>query len=193
MKEKVMQISSNIGSTNTSLGYEQGITKNSQSGMNLYTEKISAGDAKELRSQIVQSSNEYMFNSASIQSGFLSTNNQFTQDYNDFQSFLDDIGYEGNSIADLSKEEATELVSEDGFFGVTQTSERIANFVINGAGGDESLLRAGRQGMLEGFKMAEEMWGSELPEISQQTMQKATEMVDLAMNDLGFSILNKEV
>ena len=188
-----MQISSNIGSTNSSLGYEQGIGKNSKSGMNLYTEKVSAGDAKDLKSQIVQSSNEYMFNSASIQSSFLSTNNQFTQDYNDFQTFLDDIGYEGNSIADLSKKEASELVSEDGFFGVSQTSERIANFVINGAGGDESLLRAGREGMLEGFKMAEEMWGSELPEISQQTMQKATEIVDLAMNDLGFSILNQEV
>ena len=46
--------------------------------------------------------------------------------------------------------------------------------------------------MLQGFKMAEDMWGGELPEISQITMQKATEMVDKAMYDLGFSIINKE-
>ena len=47
--------------------------------------------------------------------------------------------------------------------------------------------------MIQGFKEAEEMWGGELPEISQKTMQKAIEMVDKAMYDLGFSILDKEV
>ena len=43
------------------------------------------------------------------------------------------------------------------------------------------------------WEEAEEMWGGELPEISQQTMAKAIEMVDKAMYDLGFSILNQEV
>ena len=53
-------------------------------------------------------------------------------------------------------------------------------------------MRAGREGMLLGFSQAEEMWGGELPEISQQTMKAAIEMVDKAMHDLGFSILNQE-
>ncbi len=65
--------------------------------------------------------------------------------------------------------------------------------MINGAGGDEDKLRAGREGMLKGFKEAEAMWGGELPEISQKTMQASLEMVDKAMYDLGFSILNEEV
>ena len=134
-----------------------------------------------------------MFNSTSIQAKITSTQDQFTKDYEDFQSFLSGIGYDGGAIAELSQEEATELVSEDGFFGITQTSERIANFVINGAGGNESTMRAGREGMLLGFAQAEEMWGGELPEISQKTMQAAIEMLDKAMYDLGFSILNTEV
>ena len=49
---------------------------------------------------------------------------------------LSDIGYNGKPIAELSQDEAAELVSEDGFFGIAKTSERIANFVINGAGDD---------------------------------------------------------
>ena len=55
------------------------------------------------------------------------------------------------------------------------------------------MLRAGREGMLRGFAEAEQMWGGKLPEISQQTMAKAIEMVDMAMSELGFSIINQEV
>ena len=63
----------------------------------------------------------------------------FEVQYQEFQEFLEGIEYEGPAIASLSQEEAAELVSEDGFFGVKQTSIRIAEFVIAGAGGDEEL------------------------------------------------------
>jgi len=157
-----------------------------------FTEKISKEEANELREQISKNAQEMMLSSTTIQSSLVVKKDDFASLYEDFQSFLGDIGYEGKPIAELSQEEASELVSEDGFFGVTQTSERIANFVINGAGGDENLMRAGREGMLQGFKEAEKMWGGELPEISQTTMAKSIEMVDKAMYDLGFSIINKE-
>jgi hypothetical protein len=159
---------------------------------NLYTEKLSVEEAKGLREQVVKNANAFTFQSTSIQGNLLKLDDNFTKAYDEFKSFLNDIGYGGKPIAELSKDEAAKLVSEDGIFGVKQTSQRIADFVINGAGGDESRLRAGREGMLQGFKDAEKMWGGKLPEISQITMQKATQMVDMAMNDLGFSILNKE-
>jgi len=157
-----------------------------------FTEKISKEDAMELRAQIRDNANAIMFNSASVQSTLLGKEDQFAKDYKSFQSFLSGIGYEGKPIAELSQGEAAELVSEDGLFGIKQTSERIANFVINGSGGDEDRMRAGREGMLQGFKDAEAMWGGELPEISQKTMQAAIEMVDQAMHELGFSILDQE-
>jgi hypothetical protein len=158
----------------------------------LYTEKLSVDEAKELKEQIVQNANAFTFQATSVQSNLLKLNDKFTKAYDEFQSFLKDVGYGGKPIAELSKDEAAALVSEDGIFGIKQTSQRIADFVINGAGGDEGKIRAGREGMLLGFKQAEEMWGGKLPEISQITMQKATEIVDMAMNDLGFSIFNKE-
>ncbi len=158
-----------------------------------FTEKISKEEASELRKQISENANEMMFNSTAIQSANVSAQEQFKIDYEDFQSFLSGVGYEGKPIAELSQSEAAELVSEDGLFGIKQTSERIANFVINGSGGDEDRMRAGREGMLLGFQQAEEMWGGELPEISQKTMQAAIEMVDKAMHEAGYSILNQEV
>ena len=158
-----------------------------------FTQKISKGEAEELRAQIRDNANEMMFKSTSIQTNTVSLEDKFTQAYQEFQSFLFEVGYEGKPIAELSQDEAAELTSENGLFGIKQTSERIANFVIKGAAGDEDRLRAGREGMLLGFAQAEEMWGGKLPEISQQTMQASIEMVDKAMYGAGYSILNQEV
>jgi len=180
-----MEISSNMPNINASQN-SAGIKTN-------FTEKITAGEASELREQITHNANAMMFKSTTIQSNLAHKQDDFASQYEDFQSFLSGIGYEGKPIAELSQSEAAELVSEDGLFGIKQTSERIANFVINGSGGDEDRMRAGREGMLQGFKDAEAMWGGELPEISQKTMQAALEMVDKAMHEAGFSILNEEV
>jgi len=179
-----MQISSNIASTNAAT--------NSNTVKTNFTEKLSKEEASEIRAQITENANAFALKSANIQGHLVSKEVDFAEAYKDFQSFLGDIGYEGKPIAELSQDEAAALVADDGIFGISQTSERIANFVIAGAGGDEDRLRAGREGMLQGFKDAERMWGGELPEISQKTMQAALEMVDKEMHSLGYSILNQE-
>lgn len=178
-----MEISSNMGVMNQ--------TQNSSAIKSLYTEKLTKDEVKEIRAQLQENINKFAFDSMSFQSEV--TGKDIAQlQYEDFQGFLADIGYEGKPIAELSQDEAAALVAEDGIFGVKQTSERIANFVINGANGDEDRMRAGREGMLLGFKQAEEMWGDKLPEISQKTMQAAIEMVDKAMAEQGFSIIDTE-
>lgn len=158
-----------------------------------FTEKLSKEEALEIRAQISENAKAIMFDSTSIQSNISTQNNDSTDIYNQFQGFLQDIGYSGKPIAELTQGEAAALVSEDGIFGITQTSDRIADFVINGSGGDEDMLRAGREGMIQGFKEAEAMWGGELPEISQKTMQAAIEKVDKVMMNFGFSIVDQEV
>lgn len=172
-------------------------TTNAASQKNNFTQKISQDEAVELKAQIEQNSNNYVLESLKAQNiatGKKATSeSDFTKDYQDFQAFLKDVGYTGKPIAELSKEEASALVADDGIFGIERTAKRIAEFVINGSGGDEAKMRAGREGMLRGFAMAEEMWGGKLPEISQTTMKNATEMVDKAMADFGFSLIDKEV
>ncbi len=179
-----MEISSNMTSLN--------MTQSSSTIRTNFTEKISQDDVEEIKAQISENAKSIMFNSTSIQANINDGLSDFEANYQEFQSFLEDIGYDGKPIAELSKEEATDLVSEDGFFGITQTSDRIANFVINGSNGDEDMMRAGREGMIQGFKEAEKMWGGELPEISQKTMDAALEKVDKAMAELGYSIINEE-
>jgi len=180
-----MQISPNIASTTASL--------NSNTVKTNFTEKLSKQEAAEIRAEITENANAFALKSVNIQGSLVSKQVSIQEEYSDFQTFLRDIGYEGKPIAELSQEEAGALVSEDGFFGIEQTSERIANFVIAGSGGDEDRLKSGREGMLQGFKDAESMWGGTLPDISQKTMQAALELVDKEMNRLGFSILNQEV
>jgi hypothetical protein len=157
-----------------------------------FTEKISKEEVQEIKAKIAENSKAIVLNESAMQSKLQGSESGFEQEYQNFQNFLKDVGYTGKPIAKLSKEEASELVSEDGLFGIKQTSERIANFVINGSAGNEEMMRAGREGMLRGFKEAESMWGGELPEISQKTMQAAVEMVDKAMMDLGFSLIDTE-
>ena len=157
----------------------------------MYTEKISKEDVKEIKAQLKENSMAMALNSVNVQDG-ITKKDSFKAQYEEFQTFLKDIGYEGKPIAELSQEEATELVSEDGFFGIEQTSDRISDFVIATSGGDEKLMRAGREGMLLGFKQAEEMLGGKLPDISQKTMQAAIEKVDKAMIELGYSVIDTE-
>ena len=107
----------------------------------------------------------------------------------DFES----IGYTGKPIADMNPDEAASLVSEEGFFGVTQTSERLADFVLSGGGDDLERLKAGREGIIRGFKEAEEIWGEKLPDISYETLDKALAKIDERITAYGGPILNTTV
>ena len=76
---------------------------------------------------------------------------ELTDQQNDVLSFLNggtsdgltlsDLGYQGKPILQLSQDEATQLVSEDGFFGVTQTSDRVAGFVLSFSGDNLDILQ----------------------------------------------------
>jgi hypothetical protein len=89
-------------------------------------------------------------------------------------------------------DEAQALISDEGFYGVPKTAERMAQFVIQGAGEDEGLLQAGRAGILKGFEEAQKLWGGELPEIAQRSLEEALKQIDEHMASLGFSILNAQ-
>jgi len=180
-----MQISSNMVSTNA--------TVNQNTIKTNFTHKLSKDEVNDIKAQIKENANAYALQSVNVQGKLTLKEVDFATEYEDFQNFLSDIGYEGKPIGQLSQDEAAKLVADDGFFGIEETSKRMAGFVINGAGGDEDKLRSGREGMLQGFKAAEITWGGKLPEISQKTMEAALELVDKAMTDLGYSIINQEV
>ncbi len=73
---------------------------------------------------------------------------------------------------------AQEAISEDGYFGVNKTSERIIDFAKALSGGDKSKIETLRNAFKEGFESAKEAFGGELPEISQQTYDKIMQGFD---------------
>ena len=97
---------------------------------------------------------------------------------------LENIGYEGKPITELSQEEAKDLVSEEGFFGVNQTSQRVADFVFGFSGNDLELLQKGREGIVQGFEDAKKLFGGELPEISYKTQERTLALIDEKINSL---------
>ncbi|WP_149707389.1 hydrogenase-4 component G [Campylobacter concisus] len=99
-------------------------------------------------------------------------------------------GYNGKSLNELSSDEANDLISENGFFGIANTADRIASFVLNSAGDDVEKLKAGREGVAKGFEDAKKIWRGELPEISQKTIEKTLETLDKKIAELGGNVLN---
>jgi len=76
------------------------------------------------------------------------------------------------------------------YWGVQKTSQRIGDFVLQGAGDDLDRLKAGREGVLRGFKEAEKSWNGSLPDISHETLARSLEAIDEKIRELGGSVVD---
>jgi len=88
------------------------------------------------------------------------------------------IGGSEIDLAAVTPKEAQELVSEDGYFGVEQTSERIVQFAVGIAGGDPSRIDAIKEGIDKGFAEAKKAFGDWLPDISYDTYDAVMTKLD---------------
>ena len=77
-----------------------------------------------------------------------------------------------------TKKKAQEDISEDGYWGVAQTSDRIVSFATALAGDDTDALEEMKEAFIKGYKQAEKQWGGELPEISKKTYDAVMEKFD---------------
>lgn len=71
------------------------------------------------------------------------------------------------------KAQAMADIAEDGYWGVSQTSQRLFDFASALAGDDEDKMHEMEAAMEKGFTQAMGEWGRELPQISQDTMEAA--------------------
>ncbi len=85
----------------------------------------------------------------------------------------------GNFTADADTiAKAKEDISEDGYWGVKQTSDRIFDFAQALAGDDEEKMEAMKKAVEKGFKEATKTWGKELPDISKNTYNAVMDKFD---------------
>lgn len=103
---------------------------------------------------------------------------------NDIWSFLSS----GNFTVDpATKAQAQADIAEDGYWGVSQTSQRILDFATALTGGDPDKIDEMRSAFEKGFKQAEKTWGGKLPDISQKTYQAVLDGFDKMAQDAGIT------
>ena len=88
------------------------------------------------------------------------------------------IGEETIDLETVTSEQAQELIADDGYFGIEQTSDRIVDFAIGISGSDPSRLDAILEGIEQGFNEALEAFGGWLPDISYDTYDAVLEKLD---------------
>lgn len=94
----------------------------------------------------------------------------------------------GNFTVDAAtKAQAQADIAEDGYWGVSQTSQRILDFATALTGGDPDKIEEMRSAFQKGYKQAEKTWGGELPEISQKTYDAVMEGFDKMAKEAGLT------
>lgn len=85
----------------------------------------------------------------------------------------------GNYTVDAqTKADAQAAISEDGYWGVSQTSQRIFDFAKALAGDDPDKMKQMQEAVEKGFKQAEEAWGGSLPSICGDTHSAIGKLFD---------------
>lgn len=103
-----------------------------------------------------------------------STNTDLMND----SSFWNAIRTGDFTVDEATAAQAREDISENGYWGVAQTSDRLVDFAKALTGGDTSKVEQMRDAIKEGFEEAKKLWGGELPEISQRTYDATMEKLD---------------
>lgn len=74
--------------------------------------------------------------------------------------------------------QAKEDISEDGYWGVKQTSQRLFDFASALAGDDPEKMKEMQKAMEKGFKQATGAWGKDLPGICGETKAAANKLFE---------------
>lgn len=96
------------------------------------------------------------------------------------------------TVDPATKAQAQADIAEDGYWGVNQTSQRILDFATALTGGDPDKIEEMRSAFQKGFDQAKEIWGGELPEISQKTYDAVMAGFDKMAEDAGLTATETE-
>lgn len=81
-------------------------------------------------------------------------------------------------VDDATRKQAQDDISENGYWGVEQTSDRLVSFAKALAGDDPSKADELMAAIEKGFKQATKAWGDELPEICGKTLEATREKMN---------------
>ncbi len=86
---------------------------------------------------------------------------------------------EGNFTVDAeTKAQAQQDISEDGYYGVSQTSQRLFDFASALAGDDVEKMKEMQKAVAKGYEQATGAWGRDLPDISKKTLEATNKLFE---------------
>lgn len=88
-------------------------------------------------------------------------------------------------VDDETRAQAAQDISEDGYWGVNQTAERIVSFAKALSGSDPKKAEEMINAFQKGFDEATKTWGGTLPSICQQTYDKVMEDLESWKNGVS--------
>jgi len=100
---------------------------------------------------------------------------KFGQANDDMWRFLAKGDY---TVDAKTKAQAQADISEDGYYGVKQTSQRLFDFASALAGDDVEQMKKMQAAIEKGFKQATKSWGRDLPSICSETKDAVDKMFD---------------
>lgn len=161
-------------------------------GIDLGDRDLNSVSGKDITNAYLAQSMQLSFSSVSIQSNLAIFGEQ-QMNISSFTSSLSKLGKGFEHLDNLTPAKAKELISEDGYWGAKQTGERIAGFVLAGAGDDIEKLKAGREGIMRGFKQAGNMLGGfkgGYENLANETIENAVKAIDEKIAKLGGNVLD---
>ena len=97
---------------------------------------------------------------------------------NDSNDFWKMIASGNFTVDSQTKAEAQEAISENGYWGVAQTSQRIFDFAYALAGDDADKMKEMQAAVEKGFQQAGAAWGGDLPSICGDTRSAVSKLFD---------------
>ncbi len=94
-------------------------------------------------------------------------------------------------VDDATRKQAQEDISENGYWGVEQTSDRLVSFAKALAGDDPSKADKLMAAIEKGFKQATKAWGDTLPDICGRTLEATREKMNAWKNSINTSTVEE--
>lgn len=171
--------------------YESGVTRTSGKSPDVSAGRQAEASAVYEASKTDKTTSKKA-NSALIAKMKADTDSRISQMQSLVEKIFKDQGLKINSVDDMWQKlangeftadadtiaQAKEDISDNGYWGVSQTSDRIYDFAMALSGGDEEKMQKMKEAVEKGFKEAAKSWGKDLPDISSKTYDAVMKKFD---------------
>ena len=166
-KKETTTTTNKNGFTDTAVVYEK-----STETETVKPNKLSAADREAIIAQMKADTDARMAQMQDLVRKMMQGQGNALAQSDDIWKFLASGDY---TVSEAAKLKAQEDISENGYWGVEQTSQRILDFAKALAGNDPDKADELLEAFKKGYQEATGAWGKELPEISKKTYEAVEE------------------